>query len=138
MLPNFTIGLNETQFGLVAPKFVRDSFINALHSRRIAEMALIQGKMFTSQEALKGGLVDELAATKEVGLEKCSKFLSTFAKVDPAARSLTKLKFRGSDLEDLRREKDKDLEGFVAMITDKYTQQKLEKYLQQIQKKKNK
>lgn len=47
---------------------------NAIGERQ-AERALIAGTMFSSEEALKIGLVDEIAADKEDCLKKANKFL---------------------------------------------------------------
>ncbi|XP_073844982.1 enoyl-CoA delta isomerase 1, mitochondrial-like isoform X2 [Musca autumnalis] len=137
MLPNFKIGLNEAQFGLVAPNFVRASFRNVL-TNRIAEMALYEGKMFQSAEALNIGLVDELANSKEEGHEKCIKFLQTFSKVDPLTRSLTKQQFRGKDLDDLRRDKKRDMDDFVEFVTQSHIQMKLGSYLEKLKNKSQK
>lgn len=48
----FTIGLNETALGIVAPSWFQDTMVNTI-SPRIAEMAITQGKMFSVDEALK-------------------------------------------------------------------------------------
>lgn len=52
MLPKFTIGLNETQLGIVAPSWFQASMKNILPPR-VTEMALTLGTMFTTEEALK-------------------------------------------------------------------------------------
>jgi len=55
----FRIGLNETQLGIVAPYWFRDSMINTVGTRQ-TEMALQLGTLFSSEEALNIGLVDEV------------------------------------------------------------------------------
>jgi len=52
MCPNFTIGLNETKLGIVAPFWFQASMRNAI-SLRETEKALINGTMFTTDEAFK-------------------------------------------------------------------------------------
>lgn len=52
MLPNFSIGLNETQLGIVAPTWFQATMRNTL-SRRDAELALTLGTLFNTEEALK-------------------------------------------------------------------------------------
>ena len=52
MLPKFTIGLNETQLGIVAPSWFQATMKNILPPR-VTEMALTLGTMFTTEEALK-------------------------------------------------------------------------------------
>uniref|UniRef100_A0A1L8EI30 Enoyl-CoA delta isomerase 1, mitochondrial n=1 Tax=Haematobia irritans TaxID=7368 RepID=A0A1L8EI30_HAEIR len=131
MLPNFTIGLNETRLGIVAPKWFMSTFCNVL-PRRVAEMALTQGKMFSSEEALKSGLVDELAQTKEEALAKCEKFIASFAKTNPFARSMTKQQFRAKDLQQLEDEKKQDLDAFVFFVNQPSVQKGLGAYLESL------
>lgn len=52
MVNAFTIGFNETQLGIIAPSWCQASMRNAL-SNRDTELALTNGKMFTTDEALK-------------------------------------------------------------------------------------
>lgn len=137
MLSDFTIGLNEAAFGLLPPPIVQVSFQNVLPNR-IAELALCQGKLFNSHEALNIGLIDELANTKEEANEKCVKYLQTFSKVDPVARALTKQQFRAKDLNNLRQGKKKDLDDFVEHVTHSDIQMRLGLYLEQLHNRKKK
>lgn len=134
MLPKFTIGLNETKLGIVAPKWFMASFLSVL-PRREAERALNQGRMFTTDEALQIGLVDEAASTKEEALDKCAQFISTFAKVNPLARSLTKQQLRAVELEQLENERAQDLEKFLFFINQPAVQKGLGIYLESLKKK---
>uniref|UniRef100_A0A1A9ZVU0 Enoyl-CoA delta isomerase 1, mitochondrial n=1 Tax=Glossina pallidipes TaxID=7398 RepID=A0A1A9ZVU0_GLOPL len=134
MLPKYTIGLNETQLGIVAPKWFMSTFRNVL-PRRIAEQALTQGKMFTSDEALKVGLVDELAASKEEALLKCEKFFASFSKTDPIARYLTKKQLRHNDIKELLDERVQDVENFVLFVNQPSVQKGLGLYLESLKKK---
>lgn len=97
MLPKFTIGLNETQLGIVAPTWFQGPMRNTIGERQ-AEIALTTGRMFTTDEALKIGLVDELASDKADALAKAEKFLNRFAKIPNVARTMTKMQFRSKDL----------------------------------------
>lgn len=134
MLPKFTIGLNETKLGIVAPMWFMSSFLSVL-PRREAERALNQGRMFTTDEALQIGLVDEAAGTKEEALEKCAQFIGTFAKVNPIARALTKQQFRAAELEQLESERAQDLEKFLFFINQPAVQKGLGIYLESLKKK---
>ena len=61
----FRIGLNETQVGLVAPDGIQALMARAVGPHR-AERLLVAGTMVDSDEALRIGLVDELAAIDAV------------------------------------------------------------------------
>ncbi|XP_065368521.1 enoyl-CoA delta isomerase 1, mitochondrial-like [Calliphora vicina] len=134
MLSNLTIGLNETKLGLVAPKYVTASFCNALPNRA-AELALTQGKMFTTDEAFKVGLIDELATSKKEGLNKCEQFLASFKGVNSNARAFTKLQFRKSDIEAFQKERNADLNVFVSRVLEPKFQQQLGKYIENLRNK---
>ena len=53
--PKFTIGLNETLLGIVAPFWFKDSMFNTVGHRH-TELALMRGTLFTAQEAFNIGL----------------------------------------------------------------------------------
>ncbi|XP_055377298.1 enoyl-CoA delta isomerase 1, mitochondrial [Condylostylus longicornis] len=134
MLPNFTIGLNETQLGIVAPKWFMASMKNVLPSR-IAEMALTQGKMFTTDEALNIGLVDDVVNNKEEAIAKCEEFIGRFKKINPVARALTKQAFRSKDLTELEDTKEQDLQTFLFFVNQPKVQKGLEIYMESLKKK---
>lgn len=59
------IGLNETALGIAAPYWLKDMFVETV-GRRNAELALLKGTLFTGEEALAVGLVDEVLPLEEV------------------------------------------------------------------------
>jgi enoyl-CoA hydratase/carnithine racemase len=61
----FRIGLNETQVGLVAPEGIQALLARVVGAHR-AERLLVSGAMVEAAEALRIGLVDELAAIDAV------------------------------------------------------------------------
>lgn len=134
MCPNFTIGLNETKLGIVAPKWFQASMRNVIPTR-IAESALTLGKMFTTDEALKIGLIDEVAKDKAEAIDKCNKFLMQFQKISPTARAMTKQVFRSKDILDLEDNRDQDLQQFLFIVNQPQVQKGLELYLESLKKK---
>lgn len=97
MLPKFTIGLNETQLGIVAPSWFQAPMRSVIGARQ-AELALTTGRMFTTDEALKVGLIDEIASDKADLITKAENFINRFARIPPVARSMTKISFRSKDI----------------------------------------
>lgn len=113
MLPKFTIGLNETRLGIVAPPFFQASMRNTISQRdtglrklrnfikfcwifEFLEMALTLGTLFSTEEALKVGLIDDIAQDKTECIQKCEKFLLKFKNISPVAREYSKMvKFWG-------------------------------------------
>ncbi|KAH8413117.1 hypothetical protein KR009_008190 [Drosophila setifemur] len=136
MLPKCVIGLNETQLGIIAPKWLVSGFADVLPPR-LAERALTQGRLFTTEEALKEGLVDEIADSKEDALNRCAAFIASFSKVNALARGLTKLQFRAANIEEFERIREKDVEDFVALASRSEVQLAMGNYLENLKKKKN-
>ncbi|XP_033171989.1 enoyl-CoA delta isomerase 1, mitochondrial [Drosophila mauritiana] len=134
MRPNFLIGLNEAQLGIIAPKWLMSGFANIL-PKRMAERALTQGRMFTTQEAFEAGLVDEIVNTKEEALEKCAAFIGTFAKVNPLARGLTKLQFRADNIKEFEKIREKDVADFAALASSPGVQKVMGIYLENLKNK---
>jgi len=120
--------------GIVQPIYCMFNFLNVL-PRRLAERSLSQGKIFTTEEALKIGLVDDVVNTKEEALAKCAEFIDTFGKINPLARSQSKLQFRAADMQRFEKERGKDLETFVSFINNPKMQEELGVYLKNLGKK---
>ncbi|GLV39456.1 uncharacterized protein CBL_13335 [Carabus blaptoides fortunei] len=133
MLPKFTIGLNETQLGIVAPTWFQSPMRNIIGDRQ-AELALTTGRMFTTDEALKVGLIDEIASDKTDLITKAENFLNRFAKIPPAARSLSKVSFRARDIKALEKNREQDLQMFLAVVTQPDVQKGLGKYIESLKK----
>jgi 3,2-trans-enoyl-CoA isomerase len=132
--PKYTIGLNETQLGIVAPKWFQDSMRNVI-SNRHAELALTTGRLFTTDEALKIGLIDEVATDKADAVAKAEKFLVGISKISATARKLSKLGGRQEALDWLTANRQADLKQFVGSVNLPAAQEGLELYLKSLKKK---
>lgn len=135
MLPKFTIGLNETQLGIVAPTWFMASMKNTISSRE-AEKALTLGTLFPTDEALRVGLIDEIAADRADAIAKCEAFLLRFKKIPPMARALTKQNFRIKEIQELEDNRTNDVDLFVSVVSSPKVQQGLELYIQSLKAKK--
>ncbi|KRT78161.1 hypothetical protein AMK59_7665 [Oryctes borbonicus] len=94
MVNNYTIGLNETKLGIVAPFWFMSSMKNTISSRE-SELALTSGRLYSTEEAFKVGLIDEIAENKEDCLAKAEKFFLRFKGINSIARAFTKDRLRG-------------------------------------------
>ncbi|XP_037974559.2 enoyl-CoA delta isomerase 1, mitochondrial [Plutella xylostella] len=130
----FTIGLNETALGIVAPTWFIDSMCNTISSRE-AEFALTTGRMFSVDEALKTGLIDETAADKAGTIEKCRGFIKKFERISPMARAATKQKIREIPLRKLMQNRQKDTEEFLNYLKNPMVQKGLEMYIASLKQK---
>ncbi|XP_066148081.1 enoyl-CoA delta isomerase 1, mitochondrial-like [Euwallacea fornicatus] len=134
MVPNSVIGLNETQLGIVAPQWFTDTMCNVIGPRK-TELALTEGKLFTTNEALNVGLIDEIVQTKEEGLEKANEFLKKFVRISPVARSMSKKIIRGDTLQRMVQARDADLKLFIRTVTQESVQKSLGMYIEALKKK---
>lgn len=134
MVPNKTIGLNETQLGIVAPQWFQDCMRNVIGDRQ-AEKALIAGRMFTSEEALKVGLVDEIGTDKEDLMRKANDFLDEQLNLPPLARGTVKVGFRKDTLSRLINGREADTKLFIDFLFQPKVQEGLEMYLKSLKKK---
>lgn len=98
MANNYTIGLNETKLGIVAPFWFMSSMKNTI-SNRESELALTSARLYKTDEAFKVGLIDEIAETREDVLSRAENFFKRFDGIHPVARALTKQQLRGKLVE---------------------------------------
>lgn len=135
MVPNYKIGLNEVHLGIPVPFMVQAAMRNVLSPHR-AELALMLGTLFTTDEALNVGLIDEIAADKDEAIFKCEQFLEQFGNLSFDARSITKQAFRAKDTQPLEENRELDVEQFVASVNQEPVQMVIEKYLSNLRNKK--
>ncbi|CAG9797388.1 unnamed protein product [Chironomus riparius] len=128
ILPNCKIGMNETQLGIAIPKTAILTMKNIISAREV-EKAVTFGYVYPSEEALKVGLVDEIATDKADAIAKCEAFLLKFRKVPPLARGLTKQYFRMNIADMILAEKQKDVDVFVKSILDPKNQRVFKSFL---------
>ncbi|CAG4946967.1 unnamed protein product [Parnassius apollo] len=130
----YTIGLNETALGIVAPTWFMDTMCHTIPTRQ-AEYALTTARMFTVDEALKVGLIDESASDKADAIDKCKKFIRKFDKIPSLARAVTKQKIREGPLVRLQNNRQQDTAEFLGFLKNPKIQQSLEMYIQSLKQK---
>jgi len=130
----FRIGLNETQLGIVAPYWFRDSMINTVGTRQ-TEMALQLGTLFSSEEALNIGLVDEVVPDQTSATTLAESKMKEFLKIPGTARYLSKLTVREEALKKLANNREADVDNFVSFAMSAPVQKGLGLYLESLSKK---
>lgn len=129
-----TIGLNETQLGIVAPKWFADMYTSVIGYRQ-AELALLRGSLFKSEKALQIGLVDELAKDKTDAIEKCKNYILSYDNIPDFGRTVTKLDLRNDLMQWLKKNKETDIERFVNTMQSPKVQAGLKLYIEQLKQK---
>ncbi|CAH1802704.1 unnamed protein product, partial [Owenia fusiformis] len=133
MADNYTIGLNETKLGIVAPFWFVDTMHNVVGHRQ-TEMALQLGTMFSSQEALSIGLVDRVVGEGET-VDAAKKEMSQWVKIPGYARQLSKMQLRKPTIDKLVARKEDDINYFATFITKDGVQKAMGMYLESLKKK---
>lgn len=136
MAEGFTIGLNETQLGIVAPFWFKDTMKNTVGQRE-TEYALQLGKLYSSQEALEKRLVDKVVPQSEV-MDAVNTELKMWLRIPDVARQISKHRIRRKTLERLQGEgkREEDINNFVNFITHEAVQKSLGMYLENLKNKK--
>jgi len=135
--PKFTIGLNETQLGIVAPYWFKETMVKTVGERQ-TELALTLGTLFSADQALSIGLVDKVVSSKEEALDVATKQMRAFTKIPKEARHVTKLLMRQDLIDRLSNDKESDIDWFVKFCTRPSIQKPLGMYLEALKNKKKK
>ncbi|XP_046751163.1 enoyl-CoA delta isomerase 1, mitochondrial-like [Diprion similis] len=128
------LGLNETSLGLIVPKWLHDTMTNIIGHRH-SEISLLRGSLYSPAEALKIGLVDELASNKEDAIGKCENYIESFAKIPLSAILATKQQSRKATISWLEENRNSDLKRFVESALQPHVQKGLGAYIQSLKKK---
>jgi len=135
--PKYSIGLNETLLGIVAPFWFKDSMQNTIGFRQ-TELALMKGTLFSTEEALKVGLIDKAVASREECLTEATNFVRGMMKIPSEARHVSKMLMRGKYVEQLANYKEQDIDHFVNFITKPEIQKPMGMYLEALKAKSKK
>lgn len=123
----FNIGLNEAQFGLVAPDFFLEVYVNTVGQRN-AEWLAGTGALLTPSEALKVNLVDETVPQAEV-YDVAVNTAKKLSKLPFDARAETKRRLRLQTATNLINTKAKCTEIFVDFALGDDVQANLTAYV---------
>ncbi|KAG4046309.1 hypothetical protein PC123_g18314 [Phytophthora cactorum] len=126
------IGLNETQLGIVAPTWFRDTFVNTVGHRE-AEKMLGLGLQVDATKAKAIGLVDEAVALEEV-FPRAEAAMARWLTIPDMARVKTKLLMRQETADRLIAIREKDLEAFTDFAQTDKVQKSLGVYLASLKK----
>lgn len=135
--PKFTIGLNETKLGIIAPWWFKNAMSQTIGIRQ-TEMALMLGTLFSTDQALSIGLIDKSAANKEEAMEEAEKMLIQLMNIPSQARHLTKMMMREESINRLRATKNDDIDVFTGFLTRPEVQAGMGMYLEALKNRKKK
>ncbi|KAM9346381.1 enoyl-CoA delta isomerase 1, mitochondrial [Symphorus nematophorus] len=132
--PRYSIGLNETQLGIVAPFWFKDTMTNTV-GHRTTEMALELGLLYNPSDALKIGLVDQLVPEDQT-LTIATQTMTKWLTIPDHARQITKSMMRKPTIDKLTSNREADIKNFVSFISKDSIQKSLGMYLEMLKKRK--
>ncbi|KAB0796458.1 hypothetical protein PPYR_10519 [Photinus pyralis] len=128
MKKNSQIGIPGSRMGIALPRYIVNLMSSTIGLRN-AELMLTKGKILNTDEALKVGLIDEIANDRTDAIRKAEDFLKEYEMIAPLARGITKRIIRRSIIEDVKMNGAADLENFVSVIMLPEVQEKLDMYM---------
>ncbi|XP_074511281.1 enoyl-CoA delta isomerase 1, mitochondrial-like [Sebastes fasciatus] len=130
--PRYSIGLNETQLGIVAPFWFKDTMTNTVGHRN-TELALQLGLLYNPSEALKIGMVDQVVPEDQV-LTTAMQAMTKWLAIPDHARQITKSMMRKPTIDKLTSNREDDIKHFVNFITKDSIQKSLGMYMEMLKK----
>lgn len=135
---SFLMGLNEPSFGVCVPSWMVKLY-EALLGYRVAEKLLYKGAMVPAEEAVKIGLVDDVADTQEEAEKLATEYVIGVAAIPAAARYKVKTTLRERFLEGLLTEGERsaDIDMYYADFSRPSVQKQLQTYLEYLSNRKH-
>ncbi|XP_070562299.1 enoyl-CoA delta isomerase 1, mitochondrial-like [Ptychodera flava] len=127
------IGLNETQLGIIAPHWVMDLMKQTIGNRE-SEKALSLGKLYSCDQALEVGLVDEVCDPNDA-LNQARAEMDKWLNIADEGRRLTKSMLRKDTITKLASTKRQDTDYIESFVLQEPIQKLLGNYLATLKKK---
>ncbi|KAF5303361.1 hypothetical protein FQR65_LT08274 [Abscondita terminalis] len=101
MLNDTKIGLNEVNYGSGVLEW-QSLWLSEIIGRRAAEEAILEAKLFSSEEAVRVGLVHEIVTSTEEGTKKAIAYVDKISKINSRGRYVTKLSLKNDFIKKMR------------------------------------
>lgn len=131
---DFKIGLNEVPVGIPLPPVIYKTMRRVVGSRQ-AERLCVAGLLISGDEALRVGLVDELAAPERV-VERAVEWCRSLLALPPRAMAVTRGLARADLAALFEQETDAEVEGVLEDWFSAETQRTLRELLEKMAKRK--
>jgi len=128
----FIIGLNEIPVGIVVPDAIFDQYAFWLGERR-AYQSLLEGKLFSVDEALQIGLIDEICNPESV-ISMAERQIRKYMQLNPRAWWQSKLNLRKRLIEKANSDQTETLNQLISQWWAPETRKSLQMIIQSLQK----
>ena len=129
------IGLNESLLGIAAPPWLGQQYMDTIGHRR-AELALSLCTLFSPEEAMGIGLVDQLVTDGGDVIDAAKREAHKWIRIPMEARVGAKELTRGPQIQNLIDNRQADTDHFISFVTKESVQKSLGMYIEQMKKKK--
>lgn len=130
---DYGIGVTAAKIGLVAPPWFL-KMLTYVMGQRNTELALQIGCVFTPKEAKAVGLIDQICTKDRLDAE-CLKALEPFLVVSAESRARMKRTLRADIIDSFLKSRERDTEDFVSFILRDSVQERLGKFIEQLERK---
>lgn len=127
----FRIGLNEAAIGIAAPAWLQQMLGDVIGKRQAAQ-ALLSSTLFTTEEAFRVGLVDEMGTDREDTLKKAELYIDMYREVEMIGLIETKLTNRQEFLEMFRQKREFDILNFTRVTQSEEAQRIIGDYMKKL------
>ncbi|XP_019641950.1 PREDICTED: enoyl-CoA delta isomerase 1, mitochondrial-like [Branchiostoma belcheri] len=131
---NFTIGISAVRAGLFPPAWIQ-MLLSDIIGKRQAELSILQGKLYSPEEALQLGLVDKVVPETDM-MSAAESELRQWLQVPDAARILTKSNLRRKLLQAFEHNREREVEEITRFIQTDSFQNNLKEFMQNLKNKK--
>eukprot|EP00735_Rhodelphis_limneticus_P003554 TRINITY_DN1503_c0_g1::TRINITY_DN1503_c0_g1_i1::g.28180::m.28180 TRINITY_DN1503_c0_g1::TRINITY_DN1503_c0_g1_i1::g.28180 ORF type:complete len:295 (-),score=86.31,sp/P42125/ECI1_MOUSE/44.44/2e-70,ECH/PF00378.15/5.4e-51 TRINITY_DN1503_c0_g1_i1:659-1543(-) len=129
LIPNgkLTIGLNETQLGIVAPPWFRDTMQHTIGARH-TELCLQKGLLLDTETAKSIGVIDVHIERDKV-MDVARKEMKSWLSIPDYARYESKMLMRRDILDRLRKTKEAEIQFMIKTLENPVIQKSLDRYM---------
>ncbi|XP_061456069.1 enoyl-CoA delta isomerase 1, mitochondrial [Rhineura floridana] len=132
--PKYSIGLNETKLGIVAPFWFKETMTNTI-GHRATERSLQMGFLYSAPDALRVGIVDELVPEEKIQ-NVAAEVMTQWLAIPDYARQISKSSMRKPTVDHMLAHRDADIQNFVRFISRDSIQKSLQVYLEMLKRRK--
>ena len=125
----YRIGLNESALGIAAPVWVQQLMIDVI-GRRQATQALLSSTLFTTEEAFRIGLIDEMATDPRDAVSKAESYLDMYRDMPILSVIETKINNRKEFLAKFESQREFDIVNFSRLALGPVAQGIVGKFLE--------
>ncbi|KAF5303362.1 hypothetical protein FQR65_LT08275 [Abscondita terminalis] len=127
MLKDTNIGLTELNFGFGVLEW-QWLWLTEIIGQRAAEDAVLRAKLFSSEEAIRVGLVHEIVSSKEEGVDRAVEFINEIAKINSRGRTVTKLSLKSNYLKKIHENRTHYITELINQARSSDVQNSLNKF----------